>query len=142
MKRNFIILLLLFFITNCNTQTIYSGKVLNQESFKNINFKDKNNLVKNLGIPSFIDPISKKYFYYAEKEEKRTIFNKKLDYSYIFVFEFNSDDTILSSKVFNLEDKKNIDLIKDETSSEVVKMGLLEKIFGGVGPERDLTTSP
>ena len=41
--------------------------------------------------------------------------------------------------------KLDIDTIKfsdDKTSNQIVKRGLLEKIFGGVGPQQELPTTP
>ncbi len=129
-------------LISCSKETIYSGKILNQENFNNINFKNKQNLLNNLGNPSYIDPVSNKFFYYSEKKQKKSIFEKKIDYSFVFVFEFNDDNTIASSKVFDLKQKESIELIKEETSNEIIQRGFLEKIFGGVGPQNELPTTP
>ena len=138
----YVLIVFIFFINNCTQQTTYSGKILELSNLDNINFENKESLVDKLGSPSYIDPISNKFFYYSEKQQKKSIFNKKTDYSYIFVFEFNNEDKIIYSKVFDLTNRQNIDLIKEETSSEIIKRGLLEKIFGGVGPDTNLPTSP
>ena len=138
----YVIIVFIFFISNCTQQTTYSGKILELSNLDNINFENKESLVDKLGSPSYIDPISNKFFYYSEKQQKKSIFNKKTDYSYIFVFEFDREDKIIYSKVFDLTNRQNIDLIKEETSSEIIKRGLLEKIFGGVGPDTNLPTSP
>ncbi len=142
MNKHIITLLVLFFLTNCDNQTIYSGKILNQESFNNLNYKNKNNLLSELGRPSYIDPITNKFFYFSEKKQKKTIFQKKTDFSLVFVFEFDNEGMILSSKVIDLKNKNNIKFIKEETSSEVIRRGLLEKVFGGVGPQQELPNSP
>ena len=138
----YVLIVFIFFINNCTQQTTYSGKILELSNLDNINFENKESLVDKLGSPSYIDPISNKFFYYSEKQQKKSIFNKKTDYSYIFVFEFDREDKIIYSKVFDLTNKQNIDLIKEETSSEIINRGLLEKIFGGVGPQSDLPTTP
>ena len=138
----YVIIVFIFFISNCTQQTTYSGKILELSNLDNINFENKESLVDKLGSPSYIDPISNKFFYYSQKQQKKSIFNKKTDYSYIFVFEFDREDKIIYSKVFDLTNKQNIDLIKEETSSEIINRGLLEKIFGGVGPDTDLPTTP
>ena len=138
----YVLIVFIFFISNCTQQTTYSGKILELSNLDNINFENKESLVDKLGSPSYIDPISNKFFYYSQKQQKKSIFNKKTDYSYIFVFEFDREDKIIYSKVFDLTNKQNIDLIKEETSSEIIKRGLLEKIFGGVGPQTDLPTTP
>ena len=137
----YVLIVFIFFISNCTQQTTYSGKILELSNLDNINFENKESLVDKLGSPSYIDPISNKFFYYSEKQQKKSIFNKKTDYSYIFVFEFDREDKIIYSKVFDLTNRQNIDLIKEETSSEIIKRGLIEKIFGGVGPDTNLPTS-
>ena len=142
MNKIYLIIILIFFLYNCSNQTNYSGKILNQDSFKDIKFENKKKLIANLGTPSFIDPVSKKYFYYAEKKEKKSIFNKKLNYSYVFVFEFDDEELIIASKVFDLKEKQSIELIEEETSSDIIKRGLLERIFGGVGPQQEIATTP
>ncbi len=133
----FPILLILF---NCSKETIYSGKILNQEVLDNINFYNKENLVNKLGEPTFKDPVENKFFYFSEKKVKESIFKTNTFYSYLFVFEFDKEGNILNSKVYDLKDKKSINLVKDETESEIVKRGLIERIFGGVGAQQELPT--
>ena len=128
-------------LISCSKETIYSGKILNQENFNNINFKTKNTLIQKLGNPSFIDPIDNKFFYYSEKKERKSIFREDLHYSYVFVFEFDENDFIINSKAYDMDKVANIDIIKDETSNEVVRRGLIERIFGGVGPQSELPNS-
>ena len=142
MVRFILIIVSSIYLFNCSNQTIYSGKVFNKEDFNNINFVNKVNLIEKMGFPSFIDPLDNKYFYYSEKETKKSIFNKSTEYSYVFVFKFDENDKIVESKVYDLKNTENIDLIKDETENEVVKRGLIEKIFGGVGPQQTLPNSP
>ena len=50
------------FLANCSEKISYSGKLLNQEELKNINFKNKENLINQLGYPSYIDPVENKFF--------------------------------------------------------------------------------
>ena len=61
MYRAFLLIIIFFFISNCTDKTIYSGKILNQDNFTNINFSNQKNLIKNFGYPSFIDPFNNKY---------------------------------------------------------------------------------
>ena len=136
------ILLFIIFLSNCTDKTIYSGKIINQENLSNINFSNKNDLINKLGEPSFIDPIQNKIFYFSEKKIKHSIYNKKIDYSYLFVFELDSNNKIISSNVYDLKNKDELKLVKDQTESQVIERGLIEKIFGGVGPDTQLPTSP
>ncbi len=142
MFKFFLIFILFFVINNCSNQVNYSGKILSQDNLEDLNFKNKSNLVDKFGSPSFIDPVTKKYFYFSEKNEKKSIFKKNIDYSYIFVFEFDNEDIIVSSNVYDLKNKDSVELVKEETNSDIVKRGLLEKIFGGVGPRKEITTTP
>ena len=138
------ILYIIIFLTlaNCSNKVIYSGKILNQEQLEDINFLNKEGLVSKLGQPSYIDTIENKYFYFSEKSEKKSIFNKEVKYSYVFVFKIDKKNEIIETKVFNTKDVKNVKFSKDKTSNEIIKRGLLERIFGGVGTQQELPTSP
>ena len=129
-------------MANCSNKTSYSGKILNQDDLNDINFINKDKLISKLGNPSYIDPIENKFFYFAEKSEKKSIFKKEIEYSYVFVFKIDEFDQIIESKVFNTKDIDNIKLSDDKTSNEIIKRGLLEKVFGGVGTQQELPTSP
>ena len=54
----------------------------------------------------------------------------------------NQNEEIIETKVFNTKEIENIKFSSDKTSNQVVKRGLLEKIFGGVGTEQQLPTTP
>ncbi len=139
----FIIYICIFFIlANCSNKTTYSGKIVNQDTWEEINFENKNNLISKLGDPSYIDPIENKFFYYTKVSEKKSILKEEIKYSYVFVFKINEYDQIVESKVYNTKDIKNIKFSDDKTSNEIVKRGLLEKIFGGVGTQQELPTTP
>ena len=139
----FIIYISIFFIlANCSNKTTYSGKIINQDELQNINFENKNKLISKLGYPSYIDPIDNKFFYFSEISEQKSIFKKEIKYSYVFVFKIDEYDQIVDSKVYNTKDIENIKFSEDKTSNEIVKRGLLEKIFGGVGTQQELPTSP
>ncbi len=131
-----------FILANCSNKTTFSGKILNSEEFEDINFINKEKLISRLGRPSYIDPIEKKFFYFSEKSEKKSILQKKIKYSYVFVFTINDEDQIIDTEVFDIKDIKNVKLSNDKTTNEIVKRGLLEKIFGGVGTQQELPTTP
>ena len=142
MYRFIILIISLLLINNCSNQISYSGKIFNEENIQKLDFKNKNNLQNKLGNPSYIDPISGKFFYYLERNTQKSAFNKNTDYSYIFVFEFNENEIITDTSVYDLKNNKNIELVKDETGSSILKRGLLEKMFGGVGPRQEISTTP
>ena len=129
-------------MANCSNKIKNSGKIINQDTLQNINFGNKNRLISKLGYPSYIDPIENKFFYYSEVSEKKSIIKKEIKYSYVFVFKIDEYDQIVESKVYNIKDIENIRFSGDKTSNEIVKRGLLEKIFGGVGTQQELPTSP
>ena len=142
MFKMFLFISIFFVLANCSNKTTYSGKFLNNEELEEINFTNKDNLISKLGTPSYVDPIENKFFYFSEKSEKKSIFNKELKYSFVFVFKINENDQIINSQVFNIKDIKDVKLSKDKTTNEVVRRGLLEKIFGGVGTQQELPTTP
>ena len=139
----FVIYICIFFIlANCSNKTTYSGKIINQNELQDINFKNKNKLISKLGYPSYIDPIENKFFYFSEVSQKQSIFKKEIKYSYVFVFKIDEYDQIIESKAYNIKDIENIKFSDDKTSNDIVKRGLLEKIFGGVGTQQELPTTP
>ena len=131
-----------FVLANCSNKITYSGKILNQEQLRDINFVNKEGLISRLGYPSFIDPIENKYFYFSEKSEKKSIFKNDIKYSYVFVFKIDEKDLVVDTKAFNTKEIENIKFSKDKTSNDLIKRGLLEKIFGGVGTQQELPTTP
>tara|TARA_X000000950_G_scaffold85321_1_gene107382 strand:- start:1865 stop:2293 length:429 start_codon:yes stop_codon:yes gene_type:complete len=142
MSKPIIYICIFFVLANCSNKTTYSGKIINQETLQDINFENKNKLISKLGYPSYIDPIENNFFYYTEVSEKKSILKKEIKYSYVFVFKIDEYDRIVESKVYNTKDIKNIKFSNDKTSNEIVERGLLEKIFGGVGTQQELPTTP
>ena len=142
MVKTFFYICIFFILANCSNKTTYSGKILDKEELTDINFINKKKLISRLGNPSYIDPIENKFFYFSEKSEKNSIFRKDIKYSYVFVFKLNENEEIIETKVFNTKDIDTIKFSDDKTSNQIVKRGLLEKIFGGVGTQQELPTTP
>ena len=142
MVKTIFYICIFFILANCSNKTTYSGKILNNEELNEINFTNKEKLISKLGNPSYIDPIENKFFYFSEKSQKKSIFKKEIKYSYVFVFKMNENAEIIETKVFNTKDINYIKFSEDKTSNQIVKRGLLEKIFGGVGTQQELPTSP
>ena len=138
MKSFSIYLFLLFlfsFIVGCVEKTTFSGKIISLDDLK-IKALNKNELINTFGQPSYVDPLLNKYFYFTEKRKSKNFFNKKLEYSYLFVFEINNEDQIVNSESINLLDNKDHKYKKEQTQNNIIKRGLLEKIFGGIGPNQ------
>ena len=126
---------------SCAEKTFYSGKIINQDNIDYSIIKNKNQLISKLGKPSYIDPIENKFFYYSEKKIYKNFFDKKTISRILLVFEFNLEEKIKSLNIYNLEDEKKIALVREKTKNNLIERGLIEKIFGGVGPNQ-LPNSP
>ena len=142
MSKLIIFIFIFFILANCSNKLTYSGKIINQDELKNVNFENKNKLISKLGYPSYIDPIENKFFYFSELSEKKSILKKEIKYSYVFVFTIDEYDQIVESKVYNTKQIQKIKFSDDKTSNQIIKRGLLEKIFGGVGTQQELPTTP
>ena len=127
-----IIVILSQYIFGCAEKTTYSGKIIDNDNI-DLKISNKNELLNIFGQPSYIDNISKKYFYFTEKKKETNFYNNKIEYSYLFVFEINDNDKIVNSESINLLKDKNHKYRKIQTSNNIIKRGLLETIFGGIG---------
>ena len=132
--RVIITLMLSYYIFGCVEKTTYSGKIITNDDL-DLNILNKNELISKFGQPSYIDNLSNKYFYFTEKKIETNFYNKKIEYSYLFVFEINDNDKIVNSESINLLKEKNHKYKKIQTSNNIVKRGLLETIFGGIGTD-------
>ena len=135
-------IIFVLFAFSCTEKTIYSGKIINQDNIDYSIIKNKNQLINKLGKPSYIDPIEDKYFYYSEKKIYKNFFDKKMVSRILLVFEFNLEEKIKSINIYNLEDQKDIAIVKEKTKNNLIERGLIEKIFGGVGKAQELPNSP
>ena len=127
-----IIIVLSLYIFGCVEKTTYSGKIITNDNL-DLNILNKNELISKFGQPSYIDNLSNKYFYFTEKKKETNFYNKKIEYSYLFVFEINDNDKIVNSESINLLKDKNHKYRKVQTSNNIIKRGLLETVFGGIG---------
>ena len=127
-----IIIILFQYIFGCVEKTTYSGKIITYDDL-DLNILNKNELLNKFGQPSYIDSFSNKYFYFTEKRKETNFYNKRIEYSYLFVFEINDNDKIINSESINLLKEKNHKYRKIQTSNNIIKRGLLETIFGGIG---------
>ena len=137
-----LLLILMIFIScvSCNEKILYSGKILHKEDFDYAKFKNKEEVIDKLGNPNFIDPIEKKYYYYSEKKYVKNFFKQKISNRIVVVFIFNENETIKSVSQYDLNDEQDVKNIKESTPNELIKRGLLRKIFGGVGPSGPSTS--
>ena len=134
-------ILLMFIILGCVEKTTYSGKIITSKDLSNLNISNKNELIEKFGPPSYIDNIQNKLFYYTEMVKTKNFFNQKVEYSYLFVFEVDNYNKIIGTESINLLENNNNIYQKQETNNNIIKKGFLEKVFGGVGPNK-LPNSP
>ena len=127
-----IIVIISNYIFGCVEKTTYSGKIINDDDL-DLQILNKNELINKFGQPSYIDNLSNKYFYFTEKKIETNFYNKNIEYSYLFVFEINDNDKIINSESINLLKDKNHKYRKIQTSNNIIKRGLIETIFGGIG---------
>ena len=127
-----IIVILSQYIFGCVEKTTYSGKIITNDNL-DLKILNKNELISKFGQPSYIDNLSNKYFYFTEKKKETNFYNKKIEYSFLFVFEIDDNDKVINSESINLLEEKNHKYRKIQTSNNIIKRGLLETIFGGIG---------
>jgi hypothetical protein len=136
----FFLVLFIPFIFGCIEKTTYSGKIISKEDL-NIKSLNQQQLLIELGEPSYIDRQLNKYFYFTEKRKSKNFYDKEIIYSYLFVFEFDNNNSIINLETINLLSQKNHKYKKERTESAIIERGILEKVFGGIGPNQ-LSNSP
>ena len=129
----FLIIIIISILSNCNEKISYSGKILNENELNYTSFKNKNDLITQLGHPNFIDPIEKKFYYFSEQKITKNFYENKIEKRTMLVFNFNKNDNIISFSKYTLEDEKDLHFINESTKNSLVKQGLIKKIFGGIG---------
>ena len=129
-------LIFLILITNtifgCSEKVIYSGKIINNE-VNYLDFTNKDELINELGQPSYTDFIENKYYYYSEKKIFKNFFDKEISNRLILVFNFDINGKIITADKYDLDSERDVKYIKEKTKNNLIKRGLLEKMFGGVG---------
>ena len=125
--------ILLFLFFGCTEKISHSGKILKGDLVNYNSFNTKQDIIENLGFPSYIDPIEKKYYYFTEKTVKKNFFDSKLDNRKLIVFNFNIDESINSIEEYDLSDQQKMKIISETTQNNLLEKGLIENIFGGIG---------
>ena len=138
--RLLLVLMIFILFVSCNEKILYSGKILHKENFDYAKLKNKEEVIDKLGNPNFIDPIEKKYYYYSEKKHVKNFFKQKISNRIMVVFIFNEDETIKLFSQYDLSDEQDVKNVKESTPNELIKRGLIQKIFGGVGNTIPSTT--
>ena len=138
--RLLLVLMIFILCVSCNEKILYSGKIFYEENLDFARLKNKEEVLDKLGNPNFVDPIEKKYYYFSEKKYVKNFFHQKISNRIMVVFIFNENETIKSVSQYDLNDEQDVKNIKESTSHEIIKRGLIQKIFGGVGNSMPSTT--
>ena len=135
-----ILIFFLILITSCNDKITYTGLIVNE----NINYNEinnKNELLKLLGQPNYIDPIENNFYYFSEKNISKNRLTKKTVDRLILVYYFDDENNVINAKKLNLDDEKNIDISENRIKNDLIKKGLIEKVFGGVSTQPSIPTT-
>ena len=138
--RKTILIFILLFIISCTEKITYTGLIIDE----NINYNEINNkdaLLKSLGQPNYIDPIENNFYYFSEKNISKNRLTKKTVDRLILVYYFDDENNIINAKKLNLDDEKTINISENRIKNNLIKKGLIEKIFGGVSAQPSIPTT-
>jgi outer membrane protein assembly factor BamE (lipoprotein component of BamABCDE complex) len=127
-------LIISMYLISCTEKISYSGKILEEKIDYN-KIKNKQQLINILGYPNFVDPIENNYFYFTQKIITKNFYNSKIDFRNVIKFEINNDDQIKLISSFKIKDEKILIIEKEKTKNNLIKRGLIERVFGGIGKQ-------
>ena len=135
-----ILIFYLLLIMSCAEKITYTGLIIDE----NINYSEinnKNDLLNLLGQPNYIDPIEKNFYYFSEKNISKNTLTKNTVNRLILVYYFDDENNIINTKKLNLDDEKTINISENRIKNDLIKKGLIEKIFGGVSAQPSIPTT-
>ena len=135
-----ILIFLLLIIISCTEKVTYTGLIID-EKINNLEVNNKNDLLELLGRPNYIDPIENNFYYFNEKNISKNSLTKKTVDRLILVYYFDDENNIINTKKLNLNDEKIINIIENRIKNDLIKKGLIEKIFGGVSAQPSIPTT-
>lgn len=138
-KKAFLTFIILLLIS-CSEKTTYTGLILN-ENINDFEINNKNDLISLLGEPNYIDPIENNYYYFSEKNISKNQLSKETIDRLILVFYFDDKDNIINKKRLNLNNEKKISISENRIKNNLIKKGIIEKIFGGVSAQPSIPTT-
>ena len=124
MRKFFYIILISFLISSCNLNKVVHHHGVHNLEKKQLNFKtnytNKNDIIKTIGPPSSKSTFDNDVFIYIEKKmssSKLTKLGKKdLLINNVLVLEINKQGLLVSKKLYNKDDMKDIEFSSSETS--------------------------
>ena len=135
-----ILIFFLLLIISCTEKVTYTGLMID-EKINNLEINNKNDLLKLLGQPNYIDPIENNFYYFSEKNISKSRLTKKTVDRLILVYYFDDKNNIINTKKLNLDDEKTINISENRIKNDLIKKGLIEKIFGGVSAQPSIPTT-
>tara|TARA_B100002051_G_C16496428_1_gene515574 strand:+ start:168 stop:599 length:432 start_codon:yes stop_codon:yes gene_type:complete len=135
-----ILIIFILFIISCSDKITYTGLIIDK-NIDNIEINNKNELLQLLGKPNYIDPIENNFYYFSEKNISKNRLTKKTVDRLILVYYFDEENNIIDTKKLNLDDQKTINISENRIKNDLIKKGLIEKIFGGVSAQPSIPTN-
>ena len=138
----FIAIIATLLIISCSSSIEKSGIIESDKFANNLKGFKKTDVINTLGDPSSIDNLNNSFIYISETVNRKSIFNNKILSRNIYVVKFDNNNNYLSTETFNIDQNNEINITKNTTSDEILKTGLIETIFGGVGKKQSLQSIP
>ena len=135
-----ILIFFLLLVISCSEKITYTGLIID-EKINYLEINNKNDLLKLLGQPNYIDPIENNFYYFSEKNISKNSLTKKTVDRLILVYYFDDENNIINTKKLNLDDEKIINISENRIKNDLIKKGLIEKIFGGVSAQPSVPTT-
>ena len=139
-RKKTILIFFLLLIISCSEKITYTGLIID-EKINLLEINNKDELLQLLGQPNYIDPIENNFYYFSEKNISKNRLTKKTVDRLILVYYFDDENNIINAKKLNLDDEKNIDISENRIKNDLIKKGLIEKIFGGVSAQPSIPTT-
>ena len=138
--RKTILIFFILLIISCSEKITYTGLIID-EKINLLEINNKDELLQLLGQPNYIDPIENNFYYFSEKNISKNRLTKKTVDRLILVYYFDDENNIVDTKRFNLDDEKMINISDNRIENNLIKKGLIEKIFGGVSSQPTIPTT-
>ena len=130
----------IFFINNCsgNKVTNYHGikSLENKYEVIQLNFDNKNDLIKIIGPPSTISDFNiNKWFYFERLKTNQSILKlgtQKIKKNNILIVEFNNKGVVKDKKLLNLDNMNDLKYLKTTTEKEFKNSNVLYGVFSSL----------
>ena len=139
-RKKTILIFFLLLIISCSEKITYTGLIID-EKINLLEINNKDELLQLLGQPNYIDPIENNFYYFSEKNISNNSLTKKTVDRLILVYYFDDENNIINTKKLNLDDEKKINISENRIKNNLIKKGLIEKIFGGVSAQPSIPTT-